>query len=485
MPRKRTGSLIWTGKQWSARVAGGALVPLLVSDKRVARARLRELVEKGSAPTAPIETLEAAARRIVAALDADGMVTADERLSRLERFAFPTLGTLLVTEVKPGLISALLEDVASKGKSRQTIIHLRNDLGKVFAELIRDEVLVNNPAKAERVRTPRVAKDPRKRALLTDTEFLKVVQAPTTREQVRVMATCSRGFGGMRTSDLHEWRWTDVDLVGWVHSDIPRPKTEHSEAVAPRERIAIPSEVLDVLHAWWVGQGSPSVGPVFPLPSRRPRKTPGRRQRLVPSYARELRAALLAAGVDRHELHHPTATTKPVDFHSFRRAFVTAVGAAGLNAQTAMRLTGHRSMATHMRYNLPDLLTIPDAAVPRAPEHAGETDWEKAIALFNPETPVEGPSVFYERPQRDLNPCYRRERPASKFGTRLNSGESADRCDIASVIELNDVVRNRLQLRPDARLGEVVASKLSLQTAAGDALQAYLRGLADAIAAIL
>lgn len=357
---------------------------MLVSDKRVARARLRELVEKGAAPSTPIETFEAAARRVVAILNADGMVTADERLSRLVRFSFPLIGSLLVTEIKPGQITAVLEDVAAKRKSRQTIIHLRNDISKVFAELIRDEALIHNPAKAERVRTPKVARDTRKRALLTDTEFLKFVQAPTTREQVRVMATCSRGFGGMRTSDLHEWRWSDVDLVGWAYSDIPRPKTEHADAPAPRERITIPREVVEVLVTWWLGRGSPPDGPVFPLPVRRARTKPGRRQRLVPSYARELRAALLLAGIDRHELHHPTDTTKPVDFHSFRRAFVTAVGAAGLNAQTAMRLTGHRTMATHMRYNMPERLTIPQAAAPRA----NEDEWEKAIDLFNPDLPV-------------------------------------------------------------------------------------------------
>jgi integrase len=472
MPRKRTGSLVWTGKQFSARIAGAQLVPLLVADKRIARARLRELVRTGSAPTTPIETFEAAARRIVASLEAEGMVTAVERLSRLERFAFPLIGSLLVTEVKPGLITALLEDVAAKGKSRQTVVHVRNDISKVFAELIRDEVLVSNPAKAERVRTPRATVDKRKRALLTDAEFIMLVTARTTREQLRVMAICSRAFGGMRTSDLHEFRWTDIDLIDWAFADVPRPKTEHlaRESAAPRERIEMPLEVVDALRNWRAGQGEPTHGPVFPEQKH--------------SYARDLRYALRSAGILRHELHHPTETTKPVDFHSFRRAFVTAVGAAGLNAQTAMRLTGHRTMATHMRYNQPDVLQIPGAAVPKMPDV--EADFEKAIALFNPgDLPTElttQVAEIIERPQRDLNPCYRRERPESKLD---DASKFAQVGNITEIVDLNDRVRNCPRLRELAIGSRVVDSKLAFQRAADAALSTYLRGWADAIAAIL
>ena len=77
-------------------------------------------------------------------------------------------------------------------------------------------------------------------------------------------------------------------------------------------------------------------------------------------------AALVRAGVTRHEVLNDTATTRRTDWYSFRRAFVTAVAAAGTNAQVGMRLAGHRSMATHQRYHVPAALEIPAAAVPSA-----------------------------------------------------------------------------------------------------------------------
>jgi hypothetical protein len=63
-------------------------------------------------------------------------------------------------------------------------------------------------------------------------------------------------------------------------------------------------------------------------------------------------------------VHHDTDLTRRTDFYSLRRAWVGALASSGLNAQTAMRLTGHRSMATHMRYEVRPVLEVPEAAVP-------------------------------------------------------------------------------------------------------------------------
>ena len=52
-------------------------------------------------------------------------------------------------------------------------------------------------ARAERVRMPRAPQDRRKRAILTDVEFLQWESAVTTSRQLRAMAWCSRAFGGI------------------------------------------------------------------------------------------------------------------------------------------------------------------------------------------------------------------------------------------------------------------------------------------------
>jgi integrase len=313
------------------------------------------------------ETFATAVARVCTALRANGMVTADERLSRLERFAVPALGHLMVTEVTSGHISAVLEATAKVGLSGQTVRHLQVDLGVIFRELMRDQVLTVNPATADRVRIPKIAKDKRKRALLTDAEFLRFIQCRHVRYQLRVMAVASRAHGGLRTSDLHAWVWEDFDLKGWESAMAPRPKTEHHDGEErPRERLELAQLTVDWMKPWWISQGRPRTGLVFPEQKH--------------SYARDLRRARLLAGIDRHELHHDTPTSRCVDFHSFRRAFVTAVAAAGLNAQTAMRLSGHRSIATHQRYNLPVVIPIPEAAVPQAAEPTDS--WDSALERF-------------------------------------------------------------------------------------------------------
>jgi Phage integrase family len=71
----------------------------------------------------------------------------------------------------------------------------------------------------------------------------------------------------------------------------------------------------------------------------------------------------------RDPLYFETSTTLPVDFHSFRRAFNTALAGAGVNVQQAMHLAGHSDANTHMRYVMraPAMRTIPPEALPVLP----------------------------------------------------------------------------------------------------------------------
>jgi hypothetical protein len=133
---------------------------------------------------------------------------------------------------------------------------------------------------------------------------------------------------------------------------------------------------------------------VFPV---RQGKRAGEAKRPENSYAYRLRRELLRAGVHRmppievpatspgvrtdlgkrakgtmlapnprDPLYFETATTLPVDFHSFRRAFNTALAEAGINVQHAMHLAGHSDAKTHMRYVMQGsaLRAIPPGALP-------------------------------------------------------------------------------------------------------------------------
>jgi len=52
----------------------------------------------------------------------------------------------------------------------------------------------------------------------------------------------------------------------------------------------------------------------------------------------------------RYELHHDTATTRRVVWHSVRRMFCTDLADKDVNMQKAMDMTGHRDPRTHRRY---------------------------------------------------------------------------------------------------------------------------------------
>ncbi len=204
-----------------------------------------------------------------------------------------------------------------------------------------------------------------------------------------MLSVVARCEGGMRTSDLHAWDWTMLDLNGFASCTIPRSKT------AAPETLDVPEVLRPFLRAWWERAECPTSGPVFPV---RKGKRAGDFKGVGTSYAERLRRDLFRAGVvrmapvevpatkpgtrtdlgravvgtklapnPRDPLYFETTVSLPVDFHSFRRAFNTALAAAGVNVQKAMKLAGHSDQKTHMRYVMDsaEMRTIPDAALPR------------------------------------------------------------------------------------------------------------------------
>lgn len=75
------------------------------------------------------------------------------------------------------------------------------------------------------------------------------------------------------------------------------------------------------------------------------------------------------------ELLEETEFTRPVDFHSFRRAFKQGLADAGVELQTAMTLSGATDAKTHARYlaNTSKLRTVPLAALPFWPAPPSRT----------------------------------------------------------------------------------------------------------------
>jgi hypothetical protein len=113
-------------------------------------------------------------------------------------------------------------------------------------------------------------------------------------------------------------------------------------------------------------------------------------------------------------LFFETATTRPVDFHSFRRAFNTALARADVNVQKAMALAAHSDVKTHMRYVMKTkaMRTIPEAALPTLPLGL-------AVQSSQPETIADGAEKKVEEFQpRKIRTCDLRLRRGRRRTTK-------------------------------------------------------------------
>lgn len=378
----RTGSLYWTKSGWRARIRveiDGETVQksydLETKDKAVAKLKLKRLVAL-NAPPAPEEAKAA----VTVAEFADAWLKRREGLNiaaasyerrYIDRVWIPAIGRLPFGAVTKAQIQDVL-DAAARGEirpkprnehdkperySRQSIAHMRATLVRLFKAAWKDELIAEN--KAERTEIPDIEEETKARAVLTDGEIGQLLAEPKVDSELKLLVLLSRTIGGLRAGDLNALDWTAFS-PGFATCTFVRRKTRKKRPAA--QTLVVPEPVRAFLNVWWGNQGCPQAGPVFPV--RRGKRAGEAKKRSNMSYADRLRRALLVAGVTRHELHHETATTLPVDFHSTRRAYATALARVGVNEQTAKVLTGHSDSKTHQRYVASLIGELPEGAVP-------------------------------------------------------------------------------------------------------------------------
>ena len=358
------------------------------------KAKNEAMLRGGSNVLAPSTApkFESYARAWQIARKVEGIAFAESEIIYLEKYIFPTdvgteeqparFGDLLLGDIRPRHVKIVLERTRGLGKAKQTVQHVRATLGRVLRKAVEDELVGENVV--TKVSAPKMREVKRKRVILADDEVMAFFGCERVELEIRVMGLVARCEGGMRTRDVTAWDWTMIDRARFATCIVPRTKTG-----APQE-LDVPEILQAPLRRWWVSQGSPSVGPVFPV-TKGPRKGDARRERGV-SFAKRLRRALLDAGIKRHiceaaplapgrrkrsaccpvfatdPLYAETEWSRPVDFHSFRRAYSTGLARAGVNAQQAMILAGHADPRAHGRYIMttPEMQRIPAAALPRS-----------------------------------------------------------------------------------------------------------------------
>lgn len=404
-------------------------------DSGVAKARGKRLAA-GDAPellAAKSETFQEAAERLMAA---STLRTAIDRKGRLKKFVYPVIGEMPVADIKVADVKACLAKVEETLGWTGVVRHTKNDVSAILGALYSDGAISENAALRISFRRKDGALGGRKlvrvilpRVVLSDEEFERFIEhglevGEGQLSELYMLALCARCLGGMRTSDLHAWRWEHIDTRRWLEAGVPRPKTQGQAddfeeggdyRLEPYELTGEGAAIVPHLSAWWRRNGCPSEGPVFPV--RRGRRA-GQSKDRGTSYAGLLRDAVWAAGIARPlpgfeqakgedrkrfcALQSGVARRRAcLDFHSFRRAWVTATTSApGVSLGESMRLADHSDARTHMGYRRDDSRrVIPRGVLPRLPAREGVSAAATAKPSGHPTTIPND----YGRARRDLN----------------------------------------------------------------------------------
>ena len=388
--RARTGTLVpkpsgFFARVWVALPDGTEerrWINLHTKDRSTAKRKLArlvaglasgELVDDAAAKTATTETYAAFTTDRNAKRAAAGVVMARDEQNNRVRFIYPIIGDAPITRVNDVHVRLVLEEARDKGLARETVHKIRAVMRRDFKRAKVEKLIAANPA--EDVELPDgLKKDKRPRVILRDAEIAQHLGAAGCDLEIKMLALVSRTEGGMRTAELVRWDWSVIDTAGFAACTIMRAKTGEVQ------RLEIPEVLRTFLRAWWERAGKPTAGPVFPV--RRGTRTGQSRSGRGVSFAHRLRRELFRAGVMRHPpvtgrdgkaapnpadpLYFDTPVSRRVDFHSFRRAYNTALAEAGVNVQTAMGLASHSDPKTHMRYVMASeaAKAVPAAALP-------------------------------------------------------------------------------------------------------------------------
>jgi len=307
-------------------------------------------------------------------------------------------GNVSRTKIEDVYIEALKQGTSKKidGKwvtkdlSLESLKKIKGVLFRLFDYLDGADLIHRNPV--PKAKLPSLADDHREREQLTDEEFLIYASWPSTlawskaenlqRErdglpllvdaEIQTMSILARTVGAMRTSDLHALKWERLLWDSWT-LQVVRPKTRKKKT-PKAEPFVVPEEVRPFILRWWEATGRHTKGPIFPSRGRRAGVSQDvskaeRKAKTGGSYAHRFRRDLLACGLNRHELHHETDDSLPVDFHSWRRANATSAALAGLHGRAGQEQTGHATPEMFELYVSKRILNqrpviVPDAMNP-------------------------------------------------------------------------------------------------------------------------
>lgn len=232
------GDRLWCSVKNSEGKWRNQKTPYRVGEEAKARryaAKLEELAtaEREGNGTGPL-TVAAYAAKWIEGRRARKLRAADDDDTRLRRHALPTIGALLLGEVRPRHVRELVMALRAEGRlAPRTIRHVYATLRTMFHDAVAYEVIDANPCVLERGVLPQNAdKDPnwRHTAIFTRREVERLISDECILLDRRVFYAL-KALAGLRHSEAAELTWHQYDAtlepLGAIHlgktkSGVPR-----------------------------------------------------------------------------------------------------------------------------------------------------------------------------------------------------------------------------------------------------------------------
>lgn len=415
--KKSREKIVWrkTENTWKGRIrilhpdgsrSGGDWVVLGTTDRTQAQERYDHWYRTGALP--PFQTRQTFAQAAEALYEREVKLKpkkAADRKKRLLAYVIPRIGMMEVAMMEDGNVAGVLDEAAIvDGLSRGSCLKLRSDISRVLAAVMRKPGgPKTNVAKG--VSLPdEAATDTRERMALSDSQWVQFRKKRGFDTQIDMACLLCRDVGGHRGSDAIAADWSHCNVPEFTVMKVRRPKTdgEVGEKVVggakPRayEMVdhVVKPHVRRALVAYWIAQGRPTEGPIFPTQRdgvgkpftgkdgrrvERRASRAGSRKLSNTWFPKALRLAVWKAGIYQplpgFDPEHPekkfcafqtdTKTTRRLTYQSVRMNLVTALGQAKTNEQTALAITGHTQMTTQLRHYMGRrVVEVPDGAIP-------------------------------------------------------------------------------------------------------------------------
>ena len=418
MARKATGTIVWAGDHWRARIRlkDGSRpwidLPPGLSEIQ-ARKKAQELTTRaraigatreargGDLPAAT-ETVRDWSDRWIEERERRGLSSVRNDKSRLATHILPVFGDRPIRAVTradvEGLVERLDGQVLANKMSWKTALNIWTLLCAMFrdASTAKSRALrVRDDNPCTEVRPPdrggRKAK-----VYLFPSEFLRLVECDAVGvEWRRLFAVAVYLYA--RAGELQALHWEDLDLdhgVVHIHRAFDRDRGVEKETKGEEaRRFNIEPALLPLLRAMKARAKGSKVFPWFPHENE---------------LAEELRRYLKVAGVARGELFATDRTRKNVTFHDLRATGITWMAVRGDEHVKIQYRAGHKSFATtglyvreaeavHQGFGVP-FPSLPAGLVGGAPAGKVEED-AQATESVSVNGPRNGPSETTKPPE--------------------------------------------------------------------------------------